>query len=294
MSDASDEGIADVEELDSKITELDELDANTTDLEESDATRGELLVFTSSALKYVSGRKSDDFNNKYVAIGEKFHLRFKMVHCNPALVKTVLHSYGFEQCSTKNPSCNIIWTGSHLRPHALRSLASWQRVNHFPKSFLLTRKDKLYECIGRAQKLFGDSFNIIPEFFVTPKDYHKFVDCFNAQTHGLKPFIVKPVASSRGIGIFIAQSPGEIPLGSPMLVSRYITNPYLLDGHKFDLRLYVMVTSFSPLVAYIYRQGLARFASEKYCSNAKSYQHQFSHLTNYSVNKNNGRFVKLV
>lgn len=43
---------------------------------------------------------------------------------------------------------------------------------------------------------------------MTPKDYQKFVDHFNAQTHGLKPFIVKPVASSRGNGIFIVQSVG--------------------------------------------------------------------------------------
>ncbi|EFO28426.1 hypothetical protein LOAG_00072 [Loa loa] len=260
---------------------------------EISVTQGEILKFTSAALKYASksGKKLKDCN-KYARIGEKYHLRFKMIKCNQALVKTILHSYGFEQCSSKNSNCNIIWTGSHLKPHVLRSMASWQRVNHFPKSFLLTRKDKLYECLGRAQTLFGTSYDIIPEFFVTPKDYQKFVDHFNGQSHGLKPFIVKPVASSRGNGIFIIQSPGDIPLGSPMLVSRYIENPYLLNGHKFDLRLYVLVTSFYPLVAYMYSEGLARFASERYSSSAKSYEQRFSHLTNYSLNKNNGKFIR--
>uniref|UniRef100_A0A0R3RV02 Tubulin--tyrosine ligase-like protein 5 n=1 Tax=Elaeophora elaphi TaxID=1147741 RepID=A0A0R3RV02_9BILA len=261
--------------------------------EEISATQGEVLKFTSAALKYAGkgGKKLKNYN-KYARIGEKYHLRFKMIKCNQALVKTILHSYGFEQCSSKNSNCNIIWTGSHLKPHVLRTMASWQRVNHFPRSFLLTRKDKLYECLGRAQTLFGSSYNIVPEFFVTPKDYRKFVEHFNAQSHGLKPFIVKPVASSRGNGIFIIQSPGDIPLGSPMLVSRYIENPYLLNGHKFDLRLYVLVTSFYPLVAYIYSEGLARFASEKYSNSAKSYEQHFSHLTNYSLNKNNGKFIR--
>ncbi|MCP9264714.1 Tubulin polyglutamylase TTLL5 [Dirofilaria immitis] len=111
---------------------------------------------------------------------------------------------------------------------------------------------------GKKLKIAINMQELIPEFFVTPKDYQKFVDHFNAQSHGLKPFIVKPVASSRGNGIFIIQSPGDIPLGSPMLVSRYIENPYLLNGHKFDLRLYVLVTSFNPLVAYMYSEGLAR------------------------------------
>ena len=54
----------------------------------------------------------------------------------------------------------------------------------------------------------------------------------------------------------------EISPKDSCIVSRYVTNPLLINGHKFDLRIYVLVTCFEPLRIYVYKEGLARFASE--------------------------------
>ena len=51
-----------------------------------------------------------------------------------------------------------------------------------------------------------------------------------------------------------------------MIVSEYIDNPLLLDGFKFDLRIYVALLSVNPLRIYIYEEGLVRLATVKYTS----------------------------
>ena len=41
-------------------------------------------------------------------------------------------------------------------------------------------------------------------------------------------------------------------------------DPYLLGNKKFDMRIYALVTNYSPLTIYIYRTGFARLTNEKY------------------------------
>ena len=61
----------------------------------------------------------------------------------------------------------------------------------------------------------------------------------------------------------------------------------LINKRKFDLRVYVAVTSIDPLRIYIYKEGLVRFASVDYSHDIDSVKNRFIHLTNYSVNKKN-------
>lgn len=48
------------------------------------------------------------------------------------------------------------------------------------------------------------------------------------------------------------------------IISRYLDNPFLIEGKKFDLRTYVLVTNYRPLKVWRYREGFARVCFEEY------------------------------
>ena len=51
------------------------------------------------------------------------------------------------------------------------------------------------------------------------------------------------------------------------------------------------VTGFDPLRLYLYREGLARFATEPYSASARSLRRKRMHITNYSVQSASDDFV---
>ncbi|XP_067586010.1 tubulin polyglutamylase TTLL5 isoform X3 [Pseudorca crassidens] len=228
-------------------------------------------------------------DNNVRVIGERYHLSYKIVRTDSRLVRSILTAHGFHEVHPSSTDYNLMWTGSHLKPFLLRTLSEAQKVNHFPRSYELTRKDRLYKNIIRMQHTHGfKAFHILPQTFLLPAEYAEFC---NSYSKDRGPWIVKPVASSRGRGVYLINNPNQISLEENILVSRYINNPLLIDDFKFDVRLYVLVTSYDPLVIYLYEEGLARFATVRYDQGTKNIRNQFMHLTNYSVNKKSGDYV---
>ena len=99
-------------------------------------------------------------------------------------------------------------------------------------------------------------------------------------------WIVKPSNSNGGHGIEIKENIDAMnKVKDITIVQKYIDNPYLINGHKFDMRLYVLITSFDPLMIYLYGDGLVRFATQPYSNDSENVSNKFIHLTNFEINK---------
>ena len=103
-------------------------------------------------------------------------------------------------------------------------------------------------------------------------------------------WIIKPPGKNNGQGIRLINNHRDIPDGDSF-VQRYIRNPFLIEGKKFDLRVYVLVTGVDPLRIYVYNEGLVRFATEDYTNDPRLIGDARIHVTNYDVNKDSDKFV---
>ena len=80
----------------------------------------------------------------------------------------------------------------------------------------------------------------------------------------------------------------DVIYDAPYIAQHYLDKPYLIAGYKFDIRLYVLCTSFRPLEIFLYRRGLARFSTHKY--EGAAIDQLYAHLTNASINKHSDEF----
>lgn len=188
----------------------------------------------------------------------------------------------------------LLW-GHHPSADQLKQLKPKQRTNHFPGSWHLGRKDALWKNISRVQKKFGRCYTITPQGYVFPKAFGSWDAARIRQPEAL--WIWKPCSQScgRGIRCFSSDiSPEEARelARKRGIVQRYIPNPLLIEGYKFDLRIYVVVVSYDPLKVHINDEGLVRLATMKYTDDPTTLENRMMHLTNYSVNKLSTHFVQ--
>uniref|UniRef100_H2T511 Tubulin tyrosine ligase like 4 n=1 Tax=Takifugu rubripes TaxID=31033 RepID=H2T511_TAKRU len=215
-------------------------------------------------------------------------LKWKMTTVTPNVVKHTIARSHF-RVTKKSHDWLGCW-GHHMKSPGFKALGEHQKLNHFPGTFQIGRKDRLWRNLSKMQSRFGkQEFGFFPRTFVLPQDIKllrkAWEDCGSRQK-----WIIKPPASARGIGIQVIHKWSQMPRKRPLLVQKYLHKPYLISGNKFDLRIYVYVTSYDPLRIYIFSDGLVRFASCKYSSSMKTLSNKFMHLTNYSVNKKNSEY----
>ncbi|CAM9618644.1 unnamed protein product, partial [Phaeothamnion confervicola] len=193
--------------------------------------------------------------------------------------------------------CNRLWSvmwhdhpsfGDHFR-----GLLPFQKFSHLPGLAFFARKAGLATLMSRMHRLHPAEYRFYPRTWILPLEMSEFQGEFSGRG-GVSPhaFILKPDAGCQGRGIFMTKRLEDVQILEKAVAQRYLSRPLLIEGYKFDLRLYVLITSVDPLRFFLFNDGLVRMCTEPYQPPTKAnLDRACMHLTNYSVNKNSKNFV---
>ncbi|KAL2635285.1 hypothetical protein R1flu_006764 [Riccia fluitans] len=215
--------------------------------------------------------------------------------CKYELLRIVLKNNGWEEAGAEETNSHLIWTDMSIGPERLMTLKRGQKINHYFGMLQICRKKSLARNLATMRKMFPSQYKFFPRSFILPNQLPELLSKFNF--HKTRTYILKPDNGCQGRGVALAQSATDVRAaieglsGSNLLAQKYLANPMLINGYKFDLRIYVLILSCDPLRFYLYREGIVRFCTEKYSKpDPGNLSLSCMHLTNYAVNKHNGKF----
>ena len=110
----------------------------------------------------------------------------------------------------------------------------FQKINHYPGTFCIGRKDRLTRCLSRFRRRVGSSnCDFYPRTHLLPSGYKDWKEDFQ-NSKGI--WIYKPGANARGIGIKVITKLEQIGKNKTGIVQAYLSSPFCIDGYKFDMR----------------------------------------------------------
>lgn len=199
------------------------------------------------------------------------------------VIRRTAAKFGFKEVS-EGEAWSLYWTDLSISIERCKEMKRYQKINHFPGMLEICRKDLLARNLNRMLRLFPKDYNFFPKTWCLPADLGEVLSYSRLRKN--KTFILKPDAGSQGRGILLTKNLKEVKPSDRVICQVYIARPFLIDGYKFDLRVYTLITSCDPLRIYVYEEGLCRFATSRYKEpTGVNITNVFMHLTNYAVNK---------
>ena len=233
--------------------------------------------------------KFDITNKDYVIkIGTKRH-----VTCFFSTYKLIMNFnniLAFRDLSNVNVYDELNKYNKKLIVEKIKNFNKYIQYNNFHFIQYLSKKDDLYRCYKRMKKKFPDDYNFMQETFILPDDKEiikeKFKD-YKLSKDNL--WLIKPPNRLQGKGVKILTNFSN--LYHKGIITHYVPNPLLLHGRKFDLRVYIFISSFLPLKIYFNNEGLVRVSVNYYNLDEENYSNSFIHLTNTVLNIKNKNFT---
>ena len=198
-----------------------------------------------------------------------------------AVTNRDLKGYKIEPYTIKNKNMTIyfsyIATPSYDYPPVLKALkynkipehTNFLNPNFISHFFTVQKLAEIYGTFGKYSVL-NTLINIMKKKF---KNYKR-------KKNDL--WIYKPPLGLQGVGIKFMKSGKDFLKYS--FISKYISNPHLLYGKKYHIRMYVVVTGILPLKIYIFDEGQVMRPANNYSYDLSKIENKTASFTNGHLN----------
>lgn len=131
-------------------------------------------------------------------------------------------------------------------------------------------KRSLAKIFNRLRVFNEAEFDFVPKSFLLPKDADA-LEMYMGKAD--KTFICKRRDRTEADGLLLVQKFNDlapkVANSADYVIQEYIDEPLLIEGKKFDVRIYVLVTDLGdvngqPVLSFISDEALIRFCTESY------------------------------
>lgn len=141
-------------------------------------------------------------------------------------------------------------------------------MNHFPGNGFLVNKHTLGECLQHRRKSQPDVFTFSPRAFTLPFQRDEFEEAWKTTAHQSDHFSwLYKSPNHRGVEA-IAHFEQTKSINYTLTVQEHIRS-HLIEGFKFDLGLYAVITSVEPLRVFLFDDILVRVCKHPYPAGAQ-------------------------
>ncbi|ETB57430.1 hypothetical protein YYC_04328 [Plasmodium yoelii 17X] len=221
----------------------------------------------------------------------------KLARYERVLIHTCINKLNWKKCIDNTNKGILYWIGYNINDFDHYNYMKKKKIiNRIPSLYMYTKKKALTFLLSHLSLIFPSLYDFYPNTFVLPenKEIIKYILNGNNKDY----YIMKPDCGSMGIGVKIINKYSDININilnghNCYIIQRYIDNPLLMYKKKFDFRIYILLLPGKnyPKI-YISRVGFARLCTEEYKKKKQYICNTFVHLTNYSINKDNDKYVR--
>ena len=222
--------------------------------------------------------------------------------------KNILNANNFIQSTQTWNNFNIFLCRQSLENFYIKNIENnplnpYQVFSCFKNSTI--NKADLYRIYIKMQNKFSkEDFNYMPETIIYPENKDLIINKFknydieNISEKELKNnlWLHKPIGSSHGLGIDFIKNFDDIKTKASnknFIITKYISNPLLINKKKFDIKTYLLVTGVNPLKLYFFTEGYVDFATNIFSINKTTLSNGYIHLANSAKNmRNQGRYKR--